>query len=793
MNWTGGSLPRSRRSNAKATLTNAQKKHFAKVRGRLLGVRPSSPNFDTTIFKDAGNRHEYPQHRRSHQAFPPNHGSQTRLDDFENVAPVVRKLESLRSRVCHDQSGSRASNECTRPDVRAKTFPYTRADHESLNWSYEGAIEQSFDTEAPILRSNTSTTADQFEAKRQELLHRSDWVGLANTKPVNIQFSSAKDRELIGKRRRLDTRDQDVPRALVSKRQRLDLDVLDSHKPFRLYKRPSPSIGDISIRIGEQEHETDIHCDSPVNVAKQHSLSGTPDEMLLDRELYVQGAVHSHELEPKSRQLPAVTESSSISARRSHINGKATPAPLQASWTRQSSWVDSEDMKVHTKQEPNIRVRGKQLRKESLIKHSPTLVDQPWASVPGLPLVFSGDSQEPIEISSAEGSVDGSIYSRSATHELEEAFSAGQKQNITMQIANIDAWGLGNHINEDPSKELGRQLPSSGAQLYRSLPAQDSTVRGQFQRDRNLECEEQPSARPVTRLAVTNSKLEKMFTTDPAKNKSPGITKDPDAAATSRTTPNTAALSPNPPRSPTPANEELIWRRFVFGSEDVDRDWTLDNEITELPQFESHSSRINSRSPGVASPNKSSLLAEASSNAEPVTVAPNRPYSPNHLSVLAQPSTTRSVHPPNSTSPSHPTLSSLPSNPLDPNLQVQTQSKFSLQVQASGSTSPSRTQRTLLSLSSDELAATPARPTFVFRKPTKYISSNADVVGTIHLGLAEKSKKKKRRGRQPARDVEIWQDDEGHEQGEDDEIEDELAWKLKKEHQFWKVRPPRRG
>jgi len=87
----------------------------------------------------------------------------------------------------------------------------------------------------------------------------------------------------------------------------------------------------------------------------------------------------------------------------------------------------------------------------------------------------------------------------------------------------------------------------------------------------------------------------------------------------------------------------------------------------------------------------------------------------------------------------------------------------------------------LPSLSSDELATTPARPTFVFRKPARYVAREGDGLGRIHLGWGRE--RRGGRGRRRAREVEVWDESEdggggGMVERVEDEIEDDFAWRV---------------
>ncbi|KAL8964387.1 MAG: hypothetical protein Q9183_004484, partial [Haloplaca sp. 2 TL-2023] len=203
MNWTGGSLSHSRKQNA--NLSVIQKKHFAKARGALLNGRQPPPRLDLAFFEEAENDTAVRITSPTRRLRPTRKGTQHTLDEYDHVRPVVNQLSSLRPRShrrtsrqprvageqhskCSPQHHGRASSRQRRrisPDMAS------RRQHESASSS----IAHTPIKKAPL---------DELEAKRQELLTSSDWVGLQQLKPVKMKFADAEDRDLIGKRRRLE-------------------------------------------------------------------------------------------------------------------------------------------------------------------------------------------------------------------------------------------------------------------------------------------------------------------------------------------------------------------------------------------------------------------------------------------------------------------------------------------------------------------------------------------------------------------------------------------------------------
>lgn len=776
MNWTGGALPRSRNGHAKATLSNVQKKHFAKVRGKLLGPPPSSPDFDTSIFKDARSQRLHHHNRRPRSPCR-DHQSQTRLDSYDDIAPVVRKLGSLRPRKNHAQQDSGAGNERPQLNAQDQSVHQSRSYHRNPTKAITINKVEHQDS-FTVQKEAVSCSLDSFEAKRQQLLSKRDWVGFASTKPVEIHFPSARARERIGKRRRLNTAEQRMSLNQDQQQRRTSYQTMEDRRPPRRYGQPSSSIGDISIRIGEQEHEKIGNAEGAVSATRQIHYVGTPDEMLLDLEHHSTSSVHSQRLKPTVNRRNDPTESSSVSTRRTQVQDRATPASLSNSWAGFSPWTDDDDMRITLKQEPEADVQAGNLQislqAAAPLKREKEQLDQHWASVPGLPLIFSDSTREPIEISSDSDSCFESMYSSSIQEKPCLALHTDEQRQLH---------GAAYHSTSDSGRgladlndiEMGtRKIPDVEAVL--NSPARDQLMKPREtpQKDESIHLGEKDVSTPVTPHISEPSKPGTITVPTPQRDvEKPTISTFAGLAASpiSVLMPDVSLL----PRPPTPsgADEELIWRRFVFGSDDAEQNWEIEDRETTDPKKKRALTDISSPTVATTNLDHSSLLAEASSS-NPAPTATYRSSSPDQLSILAQPSMTQTSHRGATTSSSHPASSSLPSNPLRNPSQSRSPSKSSLQVQPSLSTSPARTQNTLSALSSDELAATPARPTFVFRKPTRYVGSEGESQERIFLGSGGKRKGRKGKGR--ASDVKIWEDGEDGElleRREEDEIEDE--------------------
>ena len=274
MNWTGGSLSRSRKQNA--NLSFIQRKHFARARGKLLNGRPPLQQIDISIFHDAEADNTMPRGTTSAPDLRRERPStQMTLEEFESLRPVVKQLQSLRSP--HSPKHSSPSQTPLRyPEYhRIKTRQTNKAgSHGSI--SALGA-EQSI-TEA----STTPIVSDELEVKRQELLKISDWVGLEKMKPVRMKFADAEDRDLIGKRR-LVLSSHNIEKSMVQQHRRPPNNAYDKLNMARASSNLLSSSGKISIHIGSS------HRGSSTGWRQNMSSNGgddrrahASDEMLFD-------------------------------------------------------------------------------------------------------------------------------------------------------------------------------------------------------------------------------------------------------------------------------------------------------------------------------------------------------------------------------------------------------------------------------------------------------------------------------------------------------------------------------
>ena len=285
MNWTGGRLCRSR--NANSSISAKQKNHFAKARAKLQSAQSSTPKRQSF---DLGHwRPDYETTHLSPSSSSQQHGHlqrQTILDDYENVRPLVQKLQTLnqlndshkRKRPSLDHRDYRSKTKVSEGKAMSPIVISSRPSSVSSAQSSAPAIATNEDP--PRLDSLGTSGMTTIEAKRRRLLQMEDWVGVErrHSKPAHMTFTEAEDRDMIGKRRQMN-KSHHVARNATHRSSKREPYLED---PRRL-DVPSQDfgVGQMSIRIG--------------SAVDRSQASVSSEEMLFDSELQ----------ERNQRKLPA--------------------------------------------------------------------------------------------------------------------------------------------------------------------------------------------------------------------------------------------------------------------------------------------------------------------------------------------------------------------------------------------------------------------------------------------------------------------------------------------------------
>ncbi|KAL8792957.1 MAG: hypothetical protein Q9195_004454 [Heterodermia aff. obscurata] len=727
MNWTGGALPRSRNGNAKASLTATQKKHFAKVRNKILNGPQSSPKLDFSGL-DHANGQDGPPRKRLHHALGrrSKSSSQTKLESYKHIAPLAFQLSTIKPR--HDPLNSHHNKPSS---LRRRHKPDTSPQSPSLSYSgFKEPHSQPFasvgkdTTRDPHVPPNFVAAQDSFESSRQAVLRKQDWVGLANSRPAKIQFIDAKDRLLIGKRRRLE--DTDAERYQHRKPKR---NVIPYHG-----QAPS-SIGDISVRIGHLDRPGHEQQHSMASSHQDGSVADSVDEMLLDNDCLSAQSVQSYN-QGKSPRRQKSDISPLLPKRTTPIERQDYSGSVQISWAGFSPRSNGNAMPAQENPASEINDTGAsgttpaqgEIRKRSQVTGSAhdrvnapkSLEQKAWMHAPGLPLIFKGSPQKPIDISSDSSSeaysttpsnsqiivekIDPKIHKR-LDLQLHET-SQEQKLELTAPPMNDKSTLAAITVREtllEPTQEQERQS-------YLRAPNVILQPRTMI-----------PPAQTNDTMKVPITKVPELIDSLPAVSE---VSKELEKPAKNLLSPIQGTTGGS-----SLADEELIWRKFVFGDNFIYEEGADENEPKKPPKRTGSASNESSLLTALSeSPGRSSLSAQASS----ASVGAHR---------LGSTHTNRDLRQTEAAA----TFSSTDSDISFPSLQAEASLPTtdeagqhvplsSIIAHASTSSSPSRSHQLAPSLSADELATTPAKPTFYFRKPSRYMGTQLNGSAAVQLG-----------------------------------------------------------
>lgn len=211
MNWTGGRLQQHKDKGGNSA-AKRQKQHFANVRQRLQNGgsspqrAPFRPNFLARDPTGSGTTavNSFALGLRRH--FSHSKVQQRKLEDFRSTAPLARRLASIKER----SSSSSKTNVKPNGDhkkgavrvIRASPHQNSQTPHAPKRRARSPA--RSSASSHKRFKIQASVEEDTLEIRRRKLLEQSDWVGLAPSRPLHMKFPSLRDKDKIGKRRKMD-------------------------------------------------------------------------------------------------------------------------------------------------------------------------------------------------------------------------------------------------------------------------------------------------------------------------------------------------------------------------------------------------------------------------------------------------------------------------------------------------------------------------------------------------------------------------------------------------------------
>jgi hypothetical protein len=331
MNWTGGKLQRHSKVGRNEVLQR-QKQHFAKVRQQLQNgtsssVVPFPPNW---LAHDQASLAEgvIPLGQGSQRPVGHYEGQQKTLEEFKMTAPVAHRLASMsRKRPPRYVGAGAGDNDIhlrRKFDSSGISLLVVDSNRTSGSKGRVQAMSQSssLSTRRKRLKPHP-TPGDALELSRKRLLQQTDWVGLAATRPLHMTFSSRRDKNQIGKRRKIgsdSTRRHLLSSHAVQHSLASPVGYLhDEEIPF-MHGALQTAPGSISIRIGNdvvpsQMATTAEHLmDHPVEALFNRQSS---DTMLFDEEQ----AQFAHRNESTSSSAELLTTASG----RPEEHGQAQP------------------------------------------------------------------------------------------------------------------------------------------------------------------------------------------------------------------------------------------------------------------------------------------------------------------------------------------------------------------------------------------------------------------------------------------------------------------------------------
>ncbi|KAL9628513.1 MAG: hypothetical protein Q9204_005841, partial [Flavoplaca sp. TL-2023a] len=649
-------------------------------------------------------------------------------------------------------------------------------------------------TRSPI---TTPPEVDELEAKRRELLATFDWVGLERMKPVRMKFVNAEDRDMIGKRRFVKG-NQAANNAYVQQHRTPLLNASDKLNIMRTASHSSASPGKISVRIGSSRRDLspDRRQQKGLRLSDEYR-SSLPDEMLFDDQESFSGVGSASANSKKTIQHSASTSddmlfgfgSSDGITRMSHepkaahrLHHYRVPYSKSQmlsydSYPSAMNNVSSDSGSVHT--------LGAQLLEGKSHTHRPQRQRMTDSTHSQLQKVSAGsNAPSSNQLDPDRLSTFNFLEFSEPMYRAESDFKAGYRappqddSNIrnhkTIQSPICSAHA---HV-EDPQSARARTLyldtarflgnvvngDFHGIQKHGPLNAQvpKAITKGSDEDPSKPQASAQEQPRdhqnahipgvPVTvgPRSPTPVDQEDSADVDAVNAFTVPIPSDSQMQYGTSSQPNESQA----PQESAPEEDELLWRKFVFGTEDPAEDWTFEEEagITQSPDAPMSQRPANSSSP-----------------LQPIfTIANNNV--PESDDLQKNPNTQPSLVVEASSSPSS-SPSSIPNEPLD----VQTShshprsssggppgTQYSIQAQPSISSRHQPTEMQFQSnTSSDPLTCSPSHllhPPVTFRKPNRYVGESQDGVMPVRLGVGKgKRKRKRKRGMVSGED-----DDEGY-------------------------------
>ena len=314
MNWTGGRLQRSK-ANANS-LVKTQKQHFAKARLLLQNGPPSHSPVGLSVFNGHISRDGQPIDNLA------GHGKATK--DRSGGPPISYHSPRLRVSDSNDFTTTVSLSGVQREKRRlyvedgipkTGTVEAGRRDRAERTTLEQNSPVRNSQQTSEYTRKSTVAESNTLARVKQNLLKKSDWMGISATRPLRIAFQATEDMARIGKRRKIShtniRQELEPQRATrVQRRGQRNMIAGQFHAPTSILHTE-----DVSIRFGDNIHQSQT---TPMltprgalpSVAAE-SLSS--ESMLLDR-LDDDVAVRASDVEAASPDGKAIYSNRSLPA-----------------------------------------------------------------------------------------------------------------------------------------------------------------------------------------------------------------------------------------------------------------------------------------------------------------------------------------------------------------------------------------------------------------------------------------------------------------------------------------------
>lgn len=265
MNWTGGRLQRHA-GKGNSALVSRQKSYFARARIKLQNGSCESLPFKPSFFPETSDK-ENNTPVGYHALQSTTRSRQKRLDEYETLAPSVARLSTLASRKSLHHCRPSGSEEIIskvhnsfNATKSAEQLSSSSADQQKGSrrrevYQFESSQAHENCTYRQPYQVDSHQSSGHFQAlvledKRHDFVTQRDWVGLAPSRPLHMDFASHRAKEQVGKCRKITDQDRFHQEAAV-KRTRVPLVRKEYFMSGALRNYCSDGRQEIKIRIGD--------------------------------------------------------------------------------------------------------------------------------------------------------------------------------------------------------------------------------------------------------------------------------------------------------------------------------------------------------------------------------------------------------------------------------------------------------------------------------------------------------------------------------------------------------------